>query len=395
MKKVLILLSVLLLTVGCSKEIKFEIIEKNTTEFHEIDVAEKINDGILYYNGNKVIYEKNNNIIEISNNVKSLWRENDDIYYISNDILYNYNLKTKIAKEMVKNPYNILGKYKGNIISYYGRSIYSINGTTKTKIFKNGYYLNNAVLYKNKVYGIPATNVYEYNLDTLQVNKVTKNKHNYAYIIMIEDNLYIITSKYKNKHKNMLNYTYFKVTEKGLEKDFSINNTSQISSSKIIKGGLFIGTTNDSDNNAKGNKLLYIKNGKSKTIDKNYFYEIIGIFDNKLLYYKNKHFYGTYGENLITFYLYNGKNSTKAFDLDVNYFECIRGYEYEDNILIEVTYESSTHLYKYDGKTIKEIDTPKNFFRIIALDIIDNKAYITYSDAEESASILGTIIDLK
>lgn len=56
---------------------------------------------------------------------------------------------------MAEKPYNILGKYDGNIISYYGRSIYSINETGKTKIFKDGYYLNSAVLYKNKVYGIP------------------------------------------------------------------------------------------------------------------------------------------------------------------------------------------------------------------------------------------------
>lgn len=156
MKKILILLLTLSLVTSCSKEIKFEISEKDINTFHKINVAEKINNGILYYNGSKLVYEESNNITEIANEVSSVWREKNDIYYNSNSILYTYNFDSKETKKLVKNPYTILGKYKDNIISYYGKNIYSINGEKKTKIFKDGYYLNRAILYKNKVYGIPA-----------------------------------------------------------------------------------------------------------------------------------------------------------------------------------------------------------------------------------------------
>ena len=40
------------------------------------------------------------------------------------------------------------------------------------------------------------------------------------------------------------------------------------------------------------------------------------------------------------------------------------------------------------------LDTPENFYSIMGLDIIDNKAYIKYSQGEESMDALGTIIDL-
>ncbi len=44
------------------------------------------------------------------------------------------------------------------------------------------------------------------------------------------------------------------------------------------------------------------------------------------------------------------RKKTKAFDLNVDNFETIIGYEYDDGLLIEVAYESFTMLYKYDGK---------------------------------------------
>lgn len=393
MKKFLILLSTLFLITGCSKEIKFESIEKNTTNFHKINVAEKVNDGLLYYNGNNIIYEKNDNKIKLATNVKTLWRENNDIYYTSNDILYNYNFNSKETKKMVDQPHIILGKYNDHIISYSGRNIYSIKDTKKTKIFKNGYYLNRAILYKNKVYGIPATNVYEYNLDTLKVEKVTKEKHDMSGFTMINNNLYIITDRYKNIPKDKHNYTYFKVTDNGIKKELTIKGYSSAGISKVVKDGMFI-TTTSSDYNRKGSKLLYYNGKKLKTVDKNYYYDVIGIYDNKLLYYKSTSYFGSEEKNLKTFYLYNGKNNTKAFDLNINYYEGLNGYEYKDGILIELTYESSTTLYKYDGKKVEKLDTPY-MFRIIDLDIIDNKAYIKYSDGEESTAILGTIVNLK
>lgn len=392
MKKFLIILLTLFLITGCSKEIKFEKLEKNTNTFHKINVAEQVNAGILYYNGNKLLYNKDNNITEIANNVSSLWRENNDIYYTSDSILYTYNFETKETKKLVKNPYIILGKYNDNIISYHGRNIYSINGTKKTKIFKDGYYLNNAILYKNKVYGIPATNVYEYNLDTLEVNKVTKEKHDMSRITMINNDLYIITIKYKNMPNDKKNYTYYKVTDKGLKKEFTIKGYSSSGISKVVKDGMFI-TTVSNDYERKGSKLLYYNGKKFKTIDKNYYYNVIGIYDNKLLYYKSTSYFGSEEQNLKTFYLYTGKEHIKAFDLDVNYYEGLYGYEYEDGIIIELTYESSTSLYKYTNNKLEKLDTPY-IFRVSGLDVIDNKAYIKYSDGEESTKLLGTIIDL-
>lgn len=391
MKKILILLSTIFLITGCSKEIKFEVVEKDTNGFHEIEEAEKVAGGVLYYSGDKLLYNKDGNTIELASNVRSLWRENNDIYYNSDSTLYTYNFETKETKKLVKNPYIILGKYNDNIISYYGRSIYSINGTKKTKIFKDGYYLNDAILYKNKVYGIPATNVYEYNLDTLEVEKVTKNKHDFSRITMFENELYVITYKYKAHDK--MEHTYFKVTDSGLKKDFVIKGYSSAGISKVVRNGMFLTAVSD-DYKRKGSRLLYYDGNSFKTVDKNYYYDVIGIYDNKLLYYKNISYFGSESDNLKTFYLYNGKNSIKAFDLDVNYYEGLNGYEYEDGIMIELTYESSTLLYKYDGKKVEKLETPY-MFRIIDLAIIDNQAYIKYSDGEESELILGTIINLK
>lgn len=398
MKKIIFLLLILCLVSGCSKKIEFEVLDKDINSFHEVNVAEKINDGILYYNGNKILYDESGNITEIADNVSYLWRENQDIYYNSDSILYSYNFETKETKQLVKNPYTILGKYNGNIISYQGRNIYSINGKKKTKIFSDGYYLNSAVLYDNKVYGIPASNVYEYNLDTLEVNKVTKKKHDIARIIKIENELYIMTFKSKNNNQDRKDFSYFLITDKGLEEKFTIKNVSYASLSKVVKNGVFVSINkndNDKDNsNNKGNKLVYIENGKTKIIDKNYNYEVIGLFNNKLLYYKNNYYYGSEQKNLENFYLYDGKNNVEAFNLDIGYYESLSGYEYENGILIELTFESSTILYNYDGKNIKLLDTPY-IYRIIALSVLDDKIYIRYSNGEESTEILGTIINLK
>lgn len=383
------MLSLFLMT-GCSKETKFKNVDRTTAEFHKVNVAEKIDDGVLYFKGDKILYDKDGTVIKIADKVSSLWRENDDIYYDSNNVLYSFNFETQKTNKLVDKPHRILGKYNRNIITYYDRTIYSINGTEKTKLFKDGYYLNKAVLYKNKVYGIPASNVYEYNLDTLKVKKITKNPYHSDFEV-INGELYIITEE---KKKERINYTYSKLTDDGLEKLFDIKNITWVSDKKTVKDGMFLVTSKSYSDSVKGNQLLYVKDGRKIVVDKNYGYDIVGIINNKLCYYKNKYNYGTYDENLKTFYLYDGKKSIKVFDLDLGFFEDITGYEYDGGLVIEVAYESSTQLYKYDGKEVLVLDTPEHFYSIMGLDIIDNKAYIKYSEGEESMVALGTIIDL-
>ena len=386
----LILMLSLFLMTGCSKETKFKSVDRTITGFHKVNVAEKIDDGVLYFKGDKILYDKDGTVIKIADKVSSLWRENDDIYYDSNNVLYSFNFETQKTNKLVDKPHRILGKYNGNIITYYGRTIYSINGTEKTILFKDGYYLNKAVLYKNKVYGIPASNVYEYNLDTLKVKKITKNPYHSDFEV-INGQLYIITEE---KKKERINYTYSKLTDDGLEKLFDIKNITWVSDKKTVKDGMFLVTSKSYSDSVKGNQLLYVKDGRKIVVDKNYGYDIVGIINNKLCYYKNKYNYGNYDENLKTFYLYDGKKSIKAFDLDLGFFEDITGYEYDGGLVIKVSYESSTQLYKYDGKEVLVLDTPENFYSIMGLDIIDNKAYIKYSQGEESMDALGTIIDL-
>ena len=386
----LILMLSLFLMTGCSKETKFKSVDRTITGFHKVNVAEKIDDGVLYFKGDKILYDKDGTVIKIADKVSSLWRENDDIYYDSNNVLYSFNFETQKTNKLVDKPHRILGKYNGNIITYYGRTIYSINGTEKTKLFKDGYYLNKAVLYKNKVYGIPASNVYEYNLDTLKVKKITKNPYHSDFEV-INGQLYIITGE---KKKERINYTYSKLTDDGLEKLFDIKNITWVSDEKTVKDGMFLATSKSYSDSVKGNQLLYVKDGRKIVVDKNYGYDIVGIINNKLCYYKNKYNYGNYDENLKTFYLYDGKKSIKSFDLDLGFFEDITGYEYDGGLVIKVSYESSTQLYKYDGKEVLVLDTPENFYSIMGLDIIDNKAYIKYSQGEESMDALGTIIDL-
>ena len=137
--------------------------------------------------------------------------------------------------------------------------------------------------------------------------------------------------------------------------------------------------------------MLFYDGKRFKTVDKNASYEIVGIIDNKLIYYKNKYVYGTEK----TFYIYDGKHKEKAFDLDISYYVDVNGYPYDDGILINVTYESNETLYKYDGKKLTKIKLPSNVFRITDLKIIDNKIYMNYSDGEESFDTYGFIIDLK
>lgn len=43
----LILMLSLFLMTGCSKETKFKSVDRTTTGFHKVNVAEKIDDGVL------------------------------------------------------------------------------------------------------------------------------------------------------------------------------------------------------------------------------------------------------------------------------------------------------------------------------------------------------------
>lgn len=92
---------------------------------------------------------------------------------------------------------------------------------------------------------------------------------------------------------------------------------------------------------------------------------------------------------------YDGKDSTKAFDLEVGYFEGLYGYEHEDGILIEVSYEFGVTLYNYDGETVKEIDIGEDVYSISSPAVIDGKLYLHYLDGEESFERLGKVIDLQ
>lgn len=376
--------------MNSSEIITFKKAEKNTDGFHQINVAEKSDGGIIYYSGDKVVYYKDGALTELANNVRSLWREDSDIYYDSGSVLYAYNLKTKETKKMVENPHTILGKYNGRIISYAGENIYAIDETEKSKIFKDGYYLNRAVLYKNKVYGIPTSNVYEYNLDTLEIKKITDDPDGSS-LEIIDGNLYIIAEKMSMGRRS---HTYYKLTDEGLEKVFTVKNTAIITGEESVMGGIFIAAAKTYDDSSKGNRLLYIEDGKMIKVDEDYSYCMVGFINNELCYYKNRYQYGTYDENLKTFYLYDGKESREAFDLDVGFFETIEGYEYEGGLLIEISYELSTELYKYDGEKVEKLETPSNFYSIIGLDVIDDKAYIKYSEGEESIESAGTVIDL-
>lgn len=388
MKKKIILLLTLLILTGCSKVTKFEEVNNNQNKFHEIEVAEKINGKILYLDGKKLKYD--NKVID--DNISNIWRENKYIYYVNNDILYKYNLDNNYKKEICYKPYKILGKYKDNIISYTGRSIFSINDNGKKKIFKNGYYVNKAILYKNKVYGIPTKNIYEYNLDSLKIKKINTGKHDYADFNIYNNNLYIINEIY-NKNRTSNKFIYYKLENNKFIKQFEINNISMINDSLYVKDRMFVSTQKNDKDITKGNELLYINNNKIKRIDKNYAYELIGIIDNKLLYYKNNTVYGD-GKNLKSFYMFDGKRKRKAFDLDISYYEGLYGHSYKDGIIIEVAYEMGENLYKYDGKRIRNIKLPSNIYSINNLNIIDNKLYIRYSDGEESNNIYSDIINL-
>lgn len=388
---VLILSMLVALLSGCSEEVKFEAEQKDFSGFHEVNVAEKVGDGIVYCKGTELLYEKNGETLQISDFIEELWREENILYFVEEDVLYNYNLDTKAKEKMVERPYTILGKYGEDIISYTGRSIFTINGTKKTKIFKDGYYVNVAVLYGNKVYGIPARNVYEYNLDTLEVTKVTTDKPDFSRLNMINGELYITTEKEKG---NKRIYTMSKVTDEGLSEVVSPKGKNA-SLCRIVNNGLFFMTNGTDADVVKNSKLLYVQDGKTRTVDKGFSYDVIGVIDNKVLYYKNDYIYGSEGENLTTFYLYDGKDSVEAFDLDVGNYEGFYGYEYDGGLLIEVSHESSTSLYNYDGKNIEEIELPDYTYAISALDIVDNKIYIKYYRGLEDMEVLGCIVDLK
>ncbi len=391
-KKIILLLIISLLFItGCTSKLNFEEVKEDTNSFHKMYAAEKIAGGIVYFDNQNVVYEKAGTITIITDYVEEVWLENEDLYYTKNNILYNYNLKTKQEEKITSKPHRILGKYNDAIISYSGKNIYAIKNNKKEKIFADGYYLNRAILYKNKVYGIPSHNVYEYNLDTLNTKKITDNPE-YIQMQKVANELYITEGKKINKKKDNLNFTYSKVTDQGLQKVMTIKNKNMINAEKFVKDGLFLSTIDSQkDINGKG-RLYFFKNGKLKTIDKGYYYEIIAIYNGKMYFYKNRYNYGTYDKNLNSIYYYDGNNVHKAFTLDLDNYEAINGYPYEDGLLITLSYESNTNLYNYDGHQIKEL--PVNVYSIHELKVIDNKIYMRYSEGEESFNSLGKVMSL-
>lgn len=394
MRKVWILFIMMFCLSGCAKEEYFESAQVDNAAFHEIEAAEEVDGGVLYLGGEILYYQKGDQLQTLADDVVSLWREGQTIYYVSNQFLYSYNFETSENVRMVKNPYYILGKYKDQIISYYGRTIYAIKGTQKTKLFQDGYFLNKAVLYDNKVYGIPAKNVYAYDLDTLEVQKVTNEKHDMAFLSKYEGELYIRTETFTDESCEQRDFTYFKITKDGLKKVLALEDLCYAPSLRFVKSGVFVTEEKGDEYSTKGNRLLFIKDGKNREIDRDYSYTLIGLTEGKLLYYKSDEVYGIESKNLKTFYLYNGKHSEKAFDLNISFYEGLQGYEYDGGILIEVCYEGSTAMYTYDGETLREIELPSDFWRLIALDIVDGKAYMVYSDGEESMKPCGTVIEL-
>ena len=51
----LILMLSLFLMTGCPKETKFKSVDRTITGFHKVNVAEKIDDGVLYFKGDKIL----------------------------------------------------------------------------------------------------------------------------------------------------------------------------------------------------------------------------------------------------------------------------------------------------------------------------------------------------
>ena len=62
-KLFLILMLSLFLMTGCSKETKFKSVDRTTTGFHKVNVAEKNDDGVLYFKGDKILYDKDGTVM--------------------------------------------------------------------------------------------------------------------------------------------------------------------------------------------------------------------------------------------------------------------------------------------------------------------------------------------
>lgn len=375
---------------GKPELVEFHRIEADVTGFHEINAAEEVEDGCIYFAGDKLVYMRNDVAVEVADNVSSLWRDGEDFYYMKEHNLYRYDLEGMKATKMAENVGKVLGKYKGDIITYYGRSICAVNDEGKRKIFSDGYYLNSALLCGNKVYGIPATNVYEYDLDTLQVKKVTKSPELSKLYDTGKDS-YIIT----HDKLGWLDYvTYSAINESGTEKILR-ENVRSAGTVYAAEEGMFVECAPTDEDVTGGIRLLFVENdGTKRVVDEDYAYYGMGIMDGKLLYYKNNYVYGTFDTNMTTFYFYDGEKNTEAFDLDVGSYEYITGYEYDGGIIISVSYESSEVLYNYDGETVSRIAEDEYMYSVSDLDVVGGKAYIRYYTGLEDMGTAGLIVQL-
>lgn len=116
-------------------------------------------------------------------------------------------------------------------------------------------------------------------MDTLEVKKVTENKHDLSYFSNRGDDLYIVTTAYKSQNQKENGTSYFKVTDKGLVETYSIYNISAISDEMAVKEGTFLAIcATDKDVVAEGNQLLYVKDGETTMIDQDYYYDLIGLW---------------------------------------------------------------------------------------------------------------------
>lgn len=377
-------------TSGKPELVEFHRIEADVTGFHEINAAEEVEDGCIYFAGDKLVYMRNDVAVEVADNVSSLWRDGEDFYYMKEHNLYRYDLEGLKATKMAENVGEVLGKYKGDIITYYGRSICAVNDEGKRKIFSDGYYLNSALLFGNKVYGIPATNVYEYDLDTLKVKKVTKSPE-LSRLYDSGKDAYIIT----NDKLGWLDYvTYSAINESGTDKILR-EKARSAGTIYAAEEGMFVECAPTDEDVTSSIRLLFVENdGTKRVVDEDYTYYGMGVMDGKLLYYKNNYVYGTFDTNLTTFYFYDGEKNMEAFDLDVGSFEYITGYEYDGGIIISVSYESSEVLYNYDGETVRRIAEDEYMFAVADLDVVGDKAYIRYYTGLEDIGTAGLIVQL-
>lgn len=70
---------------GKPELVEFHRIEADVTGFHEINAAEEVGDGCIYFAGDKLVYMRNDVAVEVADNVSSLWRDGETVRRIAED----------------------------------------------------------------------------------------------------------------------------------------------------------------------------------------------------------------------------------------------------------------------------------------------------------------------